>query len=62
MNAIRLTTPKEKVQQLQEKLCHAAKENSKRKFHALYDKIYRTEQIPCKKLGEESGQTKAPLE
>lgn len=41
MNANRLTTPKEKVQQLQEKLGHAAKENKKRKFHALYDKVYR---------------------
>jgi len=41
VNANRLTTPKEKVQQLQEKLGHAAKENKKRKFHALYDKIYR---------------------
>lgn len=41
MNAERLTTPKEKVQELQEKLGHAAKENKKRKFHALYDKVYR---------------------
>lgn len=41
MNAIRLTTPKEKVQQLQEKLGHAAKENRKRRFHALYDKVCR---------------------
>ncbi|MCY9660680.1 group II intron reverse transcriptase/maturase [Paenibacillus chondroitinus] len=41
MNAKRLTTPKEKVQQLQEKLGHAAKENKKRKFHALYDKVHR---------------------
>ncbi|QQZ58612.1 group II intron reverse transcriptase/maturase [Paenibacillus sonchi] len=41
MNAKGLTTPKEKVQELQEKLGHAAKENSKRKFHALYDKIHR---------------------
>lgn len=41
MNAIRLTTPKEKVQQLQEKLGHAAKENKKRRFHALYDKVCR---------------------
>ncbi|MEK4059504.1 MULTISPECIES: group II intron reverse transcriptase/maturase [Paenibacillus] len=41
MNAKRLTTPKEKVQELQEKLGHAAKENNKRKFHALYDKVYR---------------------
>lgn len=41
MNAKRLTTPKEKVQELQEKLGHAAKANKKRKFHALYDKIYR---------------------
>lgn len=41
MNARRLTTPKEKVQQLQGKLGHAAKENKKRRFHALYDKVYR---------------------
>ncbi|WP_419891865.1 group II intron reverse transcriptase/maturase [Paenibacillus xylanexedens] len=41
MNANRLTTPKEKVQELQEKLGHAAKENKTRKFHALYDKVYR---------------------
>ncbi|MBA9084180.1 group II intron reverse transcriptase/maturase, partial [Fontibacillus solani] len=41
MNARGLTTPKEKVQQLQEKLDHAAKENKKRRFHALYDKVYR---------------------
>ncbi|WP_223066504.1 group II intron reverse transcriptase/maturase [Paenibacillus caui] len=41
MNAKRLTTPKENVQQLQEKLGHAAKENKKRRFHALYDKVYR---------------------
>jgi group II intron reverse transcriptase/maturase len=41
VNAQGLTTPKENVQQLQEKLGHAAKENKKRKFHALYDKVYR---------------------
>ncbi|AKG35813.1 group II intron reverse transcriptase/maturase [Paenibacillus durus] len=41
MNAKRLTTPKENVQQLQMKLGHAAKENKKRRFHALYDKVYR---------------------
>jgi RNA-directed DNA polymerase len=41
VNAERLTTPKENVQQLQEKLGHAAKENKKRRFHALYDKVYR---------------------
>jgi len=41
VNAKRLPTPKEKVQQLQTKLGHAAKENKKRKFHALYDKVYR---------------------
>jgi RNA-directed DNA polymerase len=38
-------TPNEKVQQLQDKLCHAAKENSNRKFHALYDKIHRTDTL-----------------
>nr|MBC9198721.1 hypothetical protein [Paenibacillus sp. PL91] len=41
MNAQGLTTPKKNVQQLQEKLGHAAKENKKRRFHALYDKVYR---------------------
>jgi len=41
VNAGRLTTPKEKVQELQEKLGHAAKINRKRRFHALYDKVYR---------------------
>jgi RNA-directed DNA polymerase len=41
VNAKWLTTPKEKVQQLQEKLGHAAKTSNSRKFHALYDKIYR---------------------
>lgn len=40
MNAQRLTTPKEKVQQLQRKLCHASKENKKHKFYALYDRLY----------------------
>jgi Retron-type reverse transcriptase len=41
VNAVRLTTPKEKVQELQEKLGYAAKESKKRRFHALYDKVYR---------------------
>lgn len=41
MNAQRLTTPKEKVRELQEKLGYAAKVSKKRRFHALYDKIYR---------------------
>jgi len=41
VNAKWLTTPEENVQQLQEKLGHAAKENKKRRFHALYDKVYR---------------------
>lgn len=45
MNARRLTTPKEKVQQLQEKLGHAAKTSKTRRFHALYDKIYRTDRL-----------------
>jgi RNA-directed DNA polymerase len=43
VNAKRLTTPQEKVRELQEKLGHAAKTNRKRKFHALYDKVYRTD-------------------
>lgn len=41
MNAIRLTTPEEKVRELQEKLGYAAKASKKRRFHALYDKVYR---------------------
>lgn len=41
MNAMRLTTPMEKVQQLQGKLGHAAKTSKSRRFHALYDKVYR---------------------
>lgn len=41
MNANRLTTPKEKVQQLQVKLGHAAKTSKSRRFHALYDKVCR---------------------
>ncbi len=41
MNAIGLTTPMGKVQQLQEKLGHAAKISKSRKFHALYDKVHR---------------------
>lgn len=43
MNAEGLTTPKEKVQQLQEKLGHAAKTSKSRKFHALYDKVCRSD-------------------
>ncbi|WP_058300475.1 group II intron reverse transcriptase/maturase [Gorillibacterium timonense] len=41
MNAKRLTTPKENVQQLREKLGHAAKTSKSRRFHALYDKVSR---------------------
>ncbi len=41
MNATRLTTPQEKVRELQEKLGHAAKTNRRRRFHALYDKVCR---------------------
>lgn len=36
-----LTTRKEKVQELQRVLYLAAKENPKRRFHALYDKVHR---------------------
>jgi RNA-directed DNA polymerase len=43
VNALRLTTPTEKVQQLQEKLGHAAKTSKSRRFHALYDKVCRTD-------------------
>lgn len=41
MNAPKANNTKAKVQQLQRKLYLAAKQNSKRKFHALYDKLSR---------------------
>jgi len=41
VNAQKANNTKEKVRQLQRKLYLAAKENSKRRFHALYDKVYR---------------------
>ena len=37
----RLTTPREKVRQLQNKLYLTAKKCDSRRFHALYDKVYR---------------------
>ncbi len=41
MNALKANNTIEKVRQLQRKLYLAAKSNSKRRFHALYDKAYR---------------------
>ena len=41
MNAQKANNAKEKVRELQRKLYLAAKKSSKRKFHALHDKIYR---------------------
>lgn len=41
MSAQKANNTIEKVRQLQRKLYLAAKGNSKRKFHALYDKVYR---------------------
>lgn len=41
MNANKANNTKEKVRKLQRKLYLAAKSNSKRRFHALYDKVYR---------------------
>lgn len=43
MNAKKANNTIEKARQLQRKLYLAAKANSKRKFHALYDKIYRVD-------------------
>jgi len=40
VNAEKANNTEEKVQQLQRKLYRSAKRNSKRKFHALYDKVY----------------------
>ena len=41
MNAKKANNAIEKVRQLQRKLYLAAKSNSKRRFHALYDKVHR---------------------
>ncbi|MBS7528865.1 group II intron reverse transcriptase/maturase, partial [Fusibacter paucivorans] len=41
MNAQKANNTKEKVRQLQRKLYRSAKQNNKRKFHALFDKVYR---------------------
>lgn len=41
MNALKANNTIEKARQLQRKLYLAAKRNNKRKFHALYDKVYR---------------------
>jgi len=41
VNAKRANNTKEKVRQLQRKLYLAAKLDNKRRFHALYDKVYR---------------------
>ena len=41
MNARKANNTKGKVRELQRKLYLAAKLNSKRRFHALYDKVYR---------------------
>lgn len=41
MNVIRTNNTQDKVRQLQRKLYQSAKENGTRKFHALYDKLYR---------------------
>lgn len=41
MNAQKANNTTEKVQQLQRKIYLAAKANKGRRFHALYDKIYR---------------------
>ena len=43
VNAVRANNTNEKVQQLQRKLYLAAKRNSERKFHALYDKLSRAD-------------------
>jgi Group II intron, maturase-specific domain./Reverse transcriptase (RNA-dependent DNA polymerase). len=67
VNAIRLTTPKEKVQELQEKLGYAAKVSKKRRFHALYDKVHRWDVLqegnyrPKTDLGTPQGGVISPL-
>ena len=41
MNVIKTNNTQDKVRQLQRKLYQSAKGNRTRKFHALYDKLYR---------------------
>lgn len=41
MNVIKTNNTQDKVRQLQRKLYQSAKMNRARKFHALYDKLYR---------------------
>jgi len=41
VNVLKTNNTKEKVRKLQRKLYQSAKVNGKRKFHALYDKVYR---------------------
>ena len=41
MNAQKANSTVDKVRQLQRNLYRAAKENGKRKFHAMFDKVYR---------------------
>lgn len=43
MNAEKLGTPRDKVQHLQEALARAAKASATRRFHAVYDKVYRAD-------------------
>ncbi|AOY76713.1 hypothetical protein [Clostridium formicaceticum] len=43
MNAQKANNTIDKVRQLQRKLYLSAKANSKRRYHALYDKVYRTD-------------------
>lgn len=45
MSAVKANNTTDKVRQLQHRLYLAAKANSKRRFHALYDKIYREDII-----------------
>lgn len=45
MNAQKANYAKEKVRQLQRKLYRSAKQNRKRKYNALYDKIYRMDTL-----------------
>lgn len=57
MNAETANNIKDKVRKLQVKLYLSAKDNKKRRYHALYDKVYRIDILEraWKEVKENSG-------
>lgn len=57
MNARKANNAKDKVRQLQRKLYQSAKQNNRRKFHALFDKVHRMDvlQVAWKRVRASKG-------